>query len=57
MSGEEEFCLRWKEFHPAVTSLLASLLHTQEFVDVTLTADGQNIQCHKVRISSFLSTY
>jgi hypothetical protein len=48
MSGEE-FCLRWKEFQPAVSSLLASLLHSQEFVDVTLTADGQNIQCHKVR--------
>ena len=47
MSGEETL-LKWSEYSPCMTSLLSTLLHTQEFVDVTLTADGQNIKCHKV---------
>jgi len=49
---DRELCLRWNEYMPSITTLLGNLLKDQEFVDVTLTADGQNVKCHKLVLSA-----
>jgi len=50
--GEEKYCLKWNSYKNSVTSAFKNLRDNQEFVDVTLSAEGQNCQAHRVVLSA-----
>uniref|UniRef100_A0A1B0CCD0 BTB domain-containing protein n=1 Tax=Lutzomyia longipalpis TaxID=7200 RepID=A0A1B0CCD0_LUTLO len=52
----QQFCLRWNNHQPNFISVFSSLLHNETLVDVTLAADGSQLQAHKVVLSA-CSTY
>lgn len=49
--NSEQFSLRWNNFFSNLTSGFHSLWQGEDFVDVTLAADGKFIQAHKVVLS------
>ncbi|XP_065344794.1 protein bric-a-brac 1-like isoform X2 [Cloeon dipterum] len=56
MSTAQQFCLRWNNHQPNFVTVFSSLLHSQALTDVTLAADGQQIEAHKLVLSA-CSTY
>jgi len=48
----EHFCLKWNNYRPNLTSAFKSLREGEDFVDVTLSADGLNLKAHKVVLSA-----
>lgn len=56
MSAAQQFCLRWNNHQPNFVTVFSSLLHSQVLTDVTLAADGQQIEAHKLVLSA-CSTY
>ena len=54
MSGadDEQFCLRWNNYQSNLMSTFTSLLHQKALVDITLVAEGQAIQAHRVVLSA-----
>merc|ERR1719187_2919000 len=51
-AGLEQYCVRWKGFHSNIVTALEDLKTDEEFVDVTLSCDGQTIQGHKIILSA-----
>ncbi|XP_054275343.1 protein abrupt-like [Macrosteles quadrilineatus] len=49
--SSEQFSLRWNNFFSNLTSGFHSLWEEEDFVDVTLAADGKFIQAHKIVLS------
>ncbi|XP_067003534.2 protein bric-a-brac 1 isoform X5 [Anabrus simplex] len=47
----EQFSLRWNNFHNNLTTGFHSLLEEEDLVDVTLAADGQFVQAHRIVLS------
>ncbi|CAK1554660.1 unnamed protein product [Leptosia nina] len=52
----QQYSLRWNNHQPNFISMFTTLLNTKTLVDVTLAADGQQLQAHKVVLSA-CSTY
>nr|XP_012236052.1 PREDICTED: mucin-5AC [Linepithema humile] len=52
----QQFCLRWNNHQPNFISVFSNLLNNETLVDVTLAAEGRQIQAHKVVLSA-CSTY
>ena len=52
----DQFCLKWNNYQLSLTSAFKHILEEEEFVDVTLSAGGQNLKAHKVVLSA-CSTY
>lgn len=52
----QQFCLRWNNHQPNFISVFSALLHNENLVDVTLAAEGNQLQAHKVVLSA-CSTY
>lgn len=51
-SGQtEQFSLRWNNFHSNLTTGFHDLLEAEDLVDVTLAAEGQFLQAHKIVLS------
>ncbi|XP_076056935.1 uncharacterized protein LOC143034569 isoform X8 [Oratosquilla oratoria] len=50
--AEQQFCLRWNNFQANIVSSFESLLDGEEFVDVTLTAEGKSVKAHRVLLSA-----
>jgi len=44
----DEFCLKWNNHHSVFISVLNSLLRKEMLVDVTLVAEGQFIEVHRL---------
>jgi len=53
-SGEEQqqFCLRWNDFHSNIVSSFKNLRVERSFTDVTLACDGQTCKAHKMVLSA-----
>lgn len=52
----QQYCLRWNNHQPNFISVFSNLLNNETLVDVTLAAEGRQIQAHKVVLSA-CSTY
>jgi len=48
----ETFCLRWNDFETNISSAFRELRDDQDFFDVTLACDDEQIQAHKVILSA-----
>ncbi|XP_025833518.1 uncharacterized protein LOC108743322 isoform X2 [Agrilus planipennis] len=55
--ASEEVCLRWNSHHNNMQTSFPYLLKREQFVDVTLVAEGQMIKCHRVILSSCSSYF
>ncbi|XP_068202238.1 protein bric-a-brac 1-like isoform X3 [Palaemon carinicauda] len=50
--AEQQFCLRWNNFQANIVSSFETLLDREEFVDVTLSAEGKSLKAHRVLLSA-----
>lgn len=51
MTRPEKFLLKWNDFQPNLYSGLRAALKNEEFVDVTLAAEGESLRAHKLILS------
>lgn len=54
--ASQQFCLRWNNHFQNFISVFTNLLTNEMLVDVTLAAEGKQLQAHKVVLSA-CSTY
>ena len=52
MGNSEKFCLRWNEFESNISTAFRELRDDQDFFDVTLVCEEEQIQAHKVILSA-----
>ena len=55
-TSQQLFRLHWKNHSPNFVTVFSQLLNSESLVDVTLAADGKQIQAHRVVLSA-CSTY
>jgi len=48
----DQYCLKWNNYQSSVTRAFKSLRDEDDFVDVTLSADGKNLRAHKIVLSA-----
>ena len=48
---EELFCLKWNDYQENVVSTLSELRAEEDFFDVTLACDGEQVRAHKLVLS------
>lgn len=51
-SPEQQYSLRWNDFHASILSSFRHLKDEEDFVDVTLACDGCSFTAHKVVLSA-----
>ena len=52
-TSEEQFCLRWNDYHESMVATLQELRNQDDFVDVTLLCEGSaEIRAHKLILSA-----
>ncbi|XP_055536373.1 longitudinals lacking protein, isoforms H/M/V-like [Wyeomyia smithii] len=49
---EQQFCLRWNNYHSNLSAVFDQLYQNQCFVDVTLVGDGRSIKAHKMVLAA-----
>ncbi|KAF5298176.1 hypothetical protein FQA39_LY02600 [Lamprigera yunnana] len=49
---EQQFCLRWNNFQANITSQFETLRDDEDFTDVTIACEGQQLQAHKIILSA-----
>lgn len=49
---EQQYSLRWNDFHASILSSFRHLRDEEDFVDVTLACDGCSFTAHKVVLSA-----
>ena len=49
---EQQFCLKWNNFHISLLDEFLSLRNAEELVDVTLACEGKRLFAHKVVLSA-----
>ncbi|XP_023321932.1 protein tramtrack, beta isoform isoform X8 [Eurytemora carolleeae] len=54
---DEQFCLKWNDFQQCIKSTFQDLREESDFMDVTLSCDGQQIKAHKVILSACSLTF
>jgi len=50
--GSEKFCLRWNDFESNISSAFCDLRQKEQFFDITLACDDEQIKAHKVILSA-----
>ena len=50
--NEEKFCLRWNDFEKNIISSFKDIKDDEDFLDVTIACDGNQIKAHKVILSA-----
>eukprot|EP00088_Acartia_fossae_P019146 TRINITY_DN2111_c0_g1_i2.p1 TRINITY_DN2111_c0_g1~~TRINITY_DN2111_c0_g1_i2.p1 ORF type:complete len:414 (+),score=125.19 TRINITY_DN2111_c0_g1_i2:129-1370(+) len=53
----EQFSLKWNNYQISLTSAFKHILEEEDFVDVTLSAEGQSLKAHKVVLSACSSYF
>ncbi|CAH0548584.1 unnamed protein product [Brassicogethes aeneus] len=48
----EEVCLRWNSHHVNMQNTFPTLLLREQYVDVTIVAEGRTLKCHRMILSS-----
>jgi len=56
-STDEQFCLRWNDFQQCIKSTFQDLRDENDFMDVTISCDGEQIKAHKVILSACSVTF
>ncbi|XP_074028739.1 BTB/POZ-zinc finger protein abrupt [Leptinotarsa decemlineata] len=51
-SPEQQYSLRWNDYHSSIITSFRRLLDEEDFVDVTLACDGCSFNAHKVVLSA-----
>lgn len=51
-NSEQQYSLRWNDFHTSILSSFRHLRDEEDFVDVTLACDGCSFTAHKVVLSA-----
>ncbi|KAF6214987.1 hypothetical protein GE061_009735 [Apolygus lucorum] len=51
-NNEQQYSLRWNDFHSSILSSFRHLRDEEDFVDVTLACDGCSFTAHKVVLSA-----
>jgi hypothetical protein len=49
---KQRFCLKWNNYQSNVTTTFKELLAVEDFVDITLSAEGGALRAHKVVLSA-----
>ena len=57
LSMADQFCLKWNNYQLSLTSAFKNILEEEDFVDVTLSAGGNNLKAHKVVLSACSSYF
>ena len=52
MTHGEEFCLKWNDFENNISSAFQELRDDDDFCDVTLACDGNQLKAHKLILSA-----
>ena len=52
MGSSEKFCLRWNDFETNISAAFRELREEKDFFDVTLACDDDQLQAHKVILST-----
>ena len=52
MAEQQEFCLRWNDFHSNFHLSLEALRGDESFTDVTLSCSGRLVKAHRVILSA-----
>lgn len=47
---EAEVCLRWNSHHTNMQTAFPTLMDNEQYVDVTLAAEGNILKCHRVSL-------
>jgi len=50
--SSEKFCLRWNDFEKNISSAFSELRDDQDFFDVTIACDDEQLQAHKIILSA-----
>ena len=50
--GSEKFCIRWNDFEKNISGAFREFKDDEDFFDVTLACDDEQIQAHKVILSA-----
>jgi broad-complex core protein len=56
-SESEQFCLKWNDFQQCIKSTFQELRDQPDFMDVTLSCDGEQVRAHKVILSACSQTF
>ena len=51
--SDEKLCLQWNDFHDNVISAFKEFRDDKDFTDLTLACDDEQLQAHKVILSTF----
>ena len=57
MSEDQEFCLRWNDFHSSFHVSLEALRGDESFTDVTLSCSGHLFKAHRIILSTCSSHF
>ena len=50
--SKQRYCLKWNNYQSNVTTTFKELLAVEDFVDITLSAEGGALRAHKVVLSA-----
>ena len=50
--GSEKFCLRWNDFETNISNAFRELRHDQDFFDITIACEDDQVKAHKVILSA-----